>query len=249
MNKSFLLSHGRVNRVRFTLIELLVVIAIIAILAAILLPALNSARERGRTASCISNLKQIGTAQAMYSDANEGYFVEFQPRMFRGKTLNFLKWPHALDDYTPMVEFVSNSDYAKCLDILQCPSDPDFNSKYFAGDLAGVEDNPSYAYNFKLCSIVDNGTIQTVWKYDRIKSPSRKLMFADGLHQNAGAEKSSSPACKLKNPKDVAKRHAGGANILFVAGHVENLPESEVDLIRDSEGGDNSAYLYPGFDI
>ncbi|MFQ6132229.1 MAG: DUF1559 domain-containing protein [Armatimonadota bacterium] len=109
------------SRSGFTLIELLVVIAIIAILAAILFPVFAKAREKARTASCLSNVKQITLAFIMYSnDADEA----FPATGFNNPGGN---WPWTIwTDYGwGSVFFDPIQPYIRNVDLLHCPSDGD----------------------------------------------------------------------------------------------------------------------------
>ena len=96
MISAFRSGHEKSNTLGFTLIELLVVIAIIAILAALLLPVLARAKEKGRQATCINSLRQLTLAVLMYADEHGDVLP---PVAYYDAAGNEVDWPTELDPY------------------------------------------------------------------------------------------------------------------------------------------------------
>jgi|SRR5687768_1376948 prepilin-type processing-associated H-X9-DG protein/prepilin-type N-terminal cleavage/methylation domain-containing protein len=227
----------------FTLVELLVVIGVVALLVGILLPALSAARNSAKTASCLSNLRQLALAAQVYAQNHNGRFPvarwgadAWDFSIVNGRAVPGLLWRGQSDAR-----------------VQQCPS---FDGK------SNAPLDPYSGYNYNT-SYVGHGQGETVEKpatMQQVRNPAQTALFGDGEYYNGANKFMRAP---LPHPGDTTTttraagtqgyRHRGtSTNVAFCDGHAENLRErftntipSEVGKIAPRTGflsADNSMY-------
>ena len=156
----------------FTLIELLVVIAIIAILAAIMLPSLNSARNKARDINCVANLHQISTALLMYADANHDRVPQLQ------ETVNYMYWQDMLLPYIyPNIHRFGSTSFIdpvtkNPIGVFKCPS-----------SLLPKKTYPSWENNYGTNSYFTTGPSTNAplgGFLPKLKCPDKRMIYMDG---------------------------------------------------------------------
>ncbi len=179
---------------KFTLIELLVVIAIIAVLAAMLLPALNRAREMARSISCVSRLKQLGTAWGNYMDMYNDNFLPMDspPRGGEGWGASSGFFSHE----TLMVEGLLGTPYSRSLHLTfaDIPSRAAYTYKQTRGYLSCPAAETSWGYLTKnQYSVYQNLPLPLAFAYNQYINPWAPATAATSIHK-PGDIKNCSPS-------------------------------------------------------
>ncbi len=226
-------AHGQ-GKACFTLIELLVVIAIIAILAAMLMPALQQARERGRSASCLNQMKQIGSATMMYTNDFKNYYPYMDGQS--GRTWD--NWTYKLRSYAGAAEgdaipkmYFCPSETNK--DILE-------NSKLY-------KLGSGYAYSSYMQNM-DNGYFvghTSSWTRSlhiaRLRRPSIYMAYVE--HKDKLRDYYTWNAADKYRVDIHVTKHGAGANYAFGDGHVAVM-QIPYGFLADSKA-DMAKYFYP----
>lgn len=199
------------NGTVFTLIELLIVVSVIAVLAALLLPALNAARAKARAASCVNNLKQLGTVMIMYSTESGGLI----PTEGGNGTQSWPGYQNLLYE----AGYLENGAR-----FLSCPSEAsptkaqlnfrDWNQSYFYGIIGDRGNTNEYLQHLL------NSNSQFFILLNKIKSPTRYLLCSDTEHSTTLKQYRSFWLAWGSNAGLIRMRHNRAANMLMAGGNV-----------------------------